>query len=415
MSFFNIFSGKKPQAYEEQGDAYGRDELWGNAKVEYERALNRLEKMDPGDGHTVSRIEEKLDRTREALALEHQDNAETLIAGGYGEDARGLLNLALELTRDASLEAVLQKQLADLEKGTPGEWELNDDLPGIDAEIHGMDIPDDESEYFFALCGTLPDDVQMAYLGYGQNFKTGYLALNAGDFETASQYLSLALEDNQDLDTYIPLELATACLNQGERDTAKRLLVPFLKTHPDVLPAYQLLCEIYWETGETAQAEELLASVPQDLETSVAVALLQGETFRQAGNDPGARSFYIQFMETYGWQEPIARALAEIHEAMGEADDARNIYQAIMDNCHSCRARIDPFIKEKYADLCFSSGSRDTNILELYLSLAQEISGHASVHYDKVSQIYAAQGNQAESKRFRSFAEQLHRKAPEDP
>ncbi|MBW2177078.1 MAG: hypothetical protein JRH03_09045, partial [Deltaproteobacteria bacterium] len=103
MSFFNIFSGKKPQAYEEQGDAYGRDELWGNAKVEYERALNRLEKMDPGDGHTVSRIEEKLDRARESLALEHQDNAETLIAGGYGEDARGLLNLALELTRDASL------------------------------------------------------------------------------------------------------------------------------------------------------------------------------------------------------------------------------------------------------------------------------------------------------------------------
>ncbi|MBW2635840.1 MAG: hypothetical protein JRE14_17385 [Deltaproteobacteria bacterium] len=285
MSFFNIFSGKKPQAYEEQGDAYGRDELWGNAKVEYERALNRLEKMDPGDGHTVSRIEEKLDRAREALALEHQDNAETLIAGGYGEDARGLLNLALELTRDASLEAVLQKQLADLEKDTPGEWELNGDLPGIDEEIHGMDIPDDESEYFFALCGTLPDDVQMAYLGYGQNFKTGYLALNAGDFETASQYLSLALEDNQDLDTYIPLELATACLNQGERDTAKRLLVPFLKTHPDALPAYQLPGGV---CGRSAAAGRDFSPGSQRLRSQVILHPIHGN-LRLAGTDcPGA-------------------------------------------------------------------------------------------------------------------------------
>ena len=112
-------------------------------------------------------------------------------------------------------------------------------------------------------------------------------------------------------------------------------------------------------------------------------------------------------METHGWQESIARALAETHTAMGEKEAARRIYQRIMDDCRSCHARIDPFVKERYAELCFASGSRDTATLELYLSLAQEIRENAHHYYDRVSRIYAAQGNEAEAMRFRSFSEQL--------
>ena len=417
MSLFSIFAGKKPEAYEQKGDAYAAEGLWGNAKVEYERALNRLEKEVALDRKAADRLAAKISHAREELAREHQANARNLAAGGYGDEARDLYSLALELTRDAGLQNELQAEIEALDidpshasaKAMPAWGPSGDDLAGD--ELHNgpgaQDAPDDRSEMFFALCGTLPENVQMAYLGYGSNFKAGYLALNTGDFETAVYYLSLALADNKGHDTFIPLELATARLNQGDHKEARELLEPFVVNHPDVLPAYQLLCDLYWESGDTDQAEQLLASIPQDLQASVSVALLKGETRRRAGDDPGARLYFLKFMEIHGWQEPIARALAEVHTAMGEVDEARRIYRRIMDNCRSCRARIDPFVREQYAELCFASGSRDTATLELYLALAQEIRENAHHYYDRVSRIYAAQGNETEARRFRSFSEQL--------
>ena len=420
MSLFTIFAGKKPQAYEQKGDIYAKDGLWGNAKVEYERAMSRLESQAPMDRESADRLATKVARAREELAREHQSNARNLVAGGYGDEAYDLFSLALELTRDTGLEKELQKEIAALENVATGESVLKEPLWDSDGDdddenSRKAEVPDDESEYFFALCGTLPDEVQMAYLGYGSNFKNGYLALNAGDFETASHYLSLALEENQDLDTYIPLELATALLNQGEETSARELLEPFVKGHPEVLPAYQLLCELYWENEDIVQAKQLLATISEDLQTSVSVALLKGETFRRAGDDPGARSYYSDFIQDHGWHESLARALAETHAAMGEMEQALDIYQTIMDNCRSCHARIDPLIKDRYAELCFASGLRDIATLELYLSLAQEIRENAPLYYDRVSRIYSAQGNEAEARRFRSISEHLLTEATKGP
>jgi tetratricopeptide (TPR) repeat protein len=416
MSLFSIFTGKKPQAYEHKGDAYAAEGLWGNAKVEYERALNRLEKEAADDREAADRLAAKVTRTGEELAREHLENARSLVAGGYGDEARDLLDLALELTGDEGFIRDVQEEIASLEEGpSPApeyampDWDPSDYEADGDPDAEG--VANDQNEMFVALCGTLPEDVGMSYLGYGSNFKTGYLALNTGDFDTAAHYLSLALADNQAQDTYIPLELATACLNLGEHTKARELLEPFVQNHPDVLPAYQLLCDLYWESGDTDQAEQLLESIPEDLQASVSVALLKGETRRRAGDDPGARSFYLTFMETYGYHEFIARALAETHTALNEVEEARRIYQEIMDTCRSCHSRIDPLIKERYAELCFADGARDIATLELYLSLAQEVGEKAHLYYDRVSRIYAAQGNETEAKRFRSFSDQLNTEA----
>ena len=66
-----------------------------------------------------------------------------------------------------------------------------------------------------------------------------------------------------------------------------------------------------------------------------------------------------------------------------------------------------PFIKQRYADLCFDSGMLSTDILDLYLSLAQENPDRAAEYYEKVSSIYADQGNQTEAQRFRAIAEKM--------
>lgn len=419
MSFFNIFTGKKPQAFEQKGDGFAKDRRWGNAKVEYERALDRLDKQASTELETANRLAAKVARVCGELAREHQSNARNLAAGGYGDEARDLLNLALELAGDTALAKELREEIAALDPDAPGATPtaipLWDHVGAPADEIADRTaMPEDQSEYFLALCGTLPEEVQMAYLGYGSNFKAGYLALNDGDFDSAVRFLSLAMADNQGLDTYIPLELATAFLNLGENMQARELLEPFVHDHPDVLPAYQLLCDLHWEGGDIDRADQLLASIPADLQASVSVALLKGETRRRAGDNPGARSHYLAFLKNHGWHEPVARALAEIHTAMDELEDALRIYQTIMENCRSCHARIDPLVKDRYAELCFASGSRDTATLELYLSLAQEIRENASLYYDRVSRIYAAQGNEAEARRFRSFSEQLRREAVND-
>jgi tetratricopeptide (TPR) repeat protein len=408
MSILKLFSGKTPEEHEKKGDELFSFDLWGKAKIEYDRALDKLAKTSPQNDALKTRLQEKIHQTKEALALGHEQNADDLIESGFYDDARELYILAQELTKNPKQKKDLEIKLKDLDFHL--DRTLEEDLPDLDVEAQEAqepEFPEQDDEYFRALCGTLPNDVQKDYLSYGDNFKNGYLALNRGDFAGAADYLSRAMQENPPADSYIPLELATAYLNLGKHAEAQQLLEAFLEKQPQALPAYQLLCEIFWERKAFDQADALLASVPEELTESIAVYILKGETRFHAGNFTTAKDFYRDFLETHGWNELVARALAKTHEAMNELANARNVYRQIMDQCSSCHARLDPFIKQRYADLCFDSGMYSSEILELYLSLAQEIPANASDYFEKVSRIYTAQGNDGEARRFRAIAEKL--------
>lgn len=411
MSFLKIFSGKTPEAHEQKGDELFANDLWGKAKVEYERALEKLEKTIPQNDNLKSRLQEKIQHTKASLAHSHKHNADDLLEAGFYQDARELYTLAFELSEDAKFKTDLAEKIEQLTFQMTRK--IEDTLVDYDAEEEQaeerqpIEPSSQGDEYFTALCGTLPADVQKAYQSYGDNFKKGYLALNQGDFALAADYLSKAMGENPTNDSYIPLELATAYLNLEKHSEAQLLLETFIKEQPQALPAYQLLCEIYWETGAFQEAEALLGSVPAELTESVAVFILKGETMFHAGNYSGAKESYQHFFRTYSWNETVARALAKTHEALNEFANARNLYRKIMDQCRSCHARIDPFIKQRYADLCFDSGMLNIDILDLYLSLAHEIPDNAAEYYEKVSRIYAAQDNHTEAARFRAIAEKM--------
>ena len=377
--------------------------------MEYERALERLEKTAPWDDGFRQSLRDKIHRSREALVLQHKKTAADMIEAGYHEDALQYIQLALELTEDPEIISDLENQKRELEARELEGIQIEEpEVETADPEEAQDDEPDDgepDDEYFAALIGTLPEEIQKAYLDYGDAFKKGYLALNQGDFESAAEYLYQALEESPDPQTYIPLELATACLNLGELEDARRLLEKFLQYRPDALPAYQLLCEIFWETKAFDRAESLLISLPPELSESVAGFVLRGETLYHAEKYKEAKAFYRNLLKTYDWNETIARALAKTHEALNEMANARNIYREIMDQCHSCHSRIDPYIKQKYADLSFASGLHTTEVLELYLSLVQEVPGNRADFYQKISRIYTTQGNAAEARRFELFAE----------
>lgn len=412
MAWFNLFSGPTAERLEQKGDALGTAGFWGAAKLEYERAHRKRTAAAGQDRDSLSRLEEKIAGTKEALAREHHHNGAHLAAIGDYKEALELVELALALTDDDALKEILSQQRREIEavraaerrqmlSKPEDEWEPEEESLGVQS-------PD---EAFRALCGTLPDPVRRAYLGYGADFKTGYLALNNGEFETAADYLARALETRNAAGSYIPLELATACLQLNRPEQARQLLETLLQNHPDTLPAYQILCEIYWEQGAFDRADALLSSIPDELAASLPVFVLKGETLFQAGHFDVAKTFFRDFLATYGWDESIAAALARTHEALNEMDHARRMYQEIMGHCNSCHHRVDPLVKEKFADLSFAAGKHDTAILELYLALAQERPENASVYYAKVGRIYLSIGNETEARRFQALAEQMDSKA----
>lgn len=411
MGFFNLFARPSPEKLEKKGDALLQAEQRGLAKLEYEHALDQLEQKGDTDPELLQRISEKLTTVKEGLAKEHQQNASDLIAGGFREEARDLLRLALELSIDPDFQQAVQQQMNEMENRPLEDMEMDTNIMDPAPLSEGEpDVPRSQErasdeEIFAALCGTLPEVVGDAYLDYGENFKTGYMALNRGDFDTAVRFLIRAMDDHPEPDSYIPLELAAAYANLGRTAEAQQLLKRLLAYHPDALPAYQLLCDIHWEQKDFQQVDVLLASVPEDFADSLAIILLKGETLFRSGGVEAARKYYQDAMDRYGWQEDIARALARAHEALGDASRARAIYKEMMDTCTSCHARVDPIVKHKYAELSFQEGVHNSEILELYLSLAREHPDNAAVYFDRISRIYANLGNIQEAERFRGFSE----------
>ncbi|MEZ4549974.1 MAG: hypothetical protein R2860_05040 [Desulfobacterales bacterium] len=83
-------------------------------------------------------------------------------------------------------------------------------------------------------------------------------------------------------------------------------------------------------------------------------------------------------------------------EAMGKRKP-RDIYARILNGCARCGVRLDPFIRQRYAELCFACGERSERLLNLYLSIIQDDPDNKESHYERVYELYTALGEQAEA------------------
>jgi len=110
---------------------------------------------------------------------------------------------------------------------------------------------------------------------------------------------------------------------------------------------------------------------------------------------------YLADWNTDPWDSPFEQRMTP-----GDLKKAQDIYGNIIDQCTSCHARVDPFVKRKFADISFDLGQHTTPVLEMYLSLAQEDSRNVPFYYQRVSEIYSSQGNEEEARRFQGFVHQ---------
>ncbi|MBN2318573.1 MAG: tetratricopeptide repeat protein [Acidobacteria bacterium] len=404
MGLFDIFKGKDPQKHEEQGDMYFIASAFGEAKLEYEAALEKRRKAMSND-FKIPHLQNKIQQCMEALAKGHKKQGDDLVKAGYFDDAREYYSLALDLAQDEALAGELEAGLRNIESLQAEKYgrDIRDFDEAEQEDVAGS-VPESIDEYSTALYNSLPDDIREAYLNYGANFNKGYIALNRGQFDLAVDELSRALEEHPEPDSRIRLELATACLNLKRFEEASALLEEFIVHHPDDLPAYQVLCEIYWETSRFESAQRLLDSLSDEQQKSPDYCLLLGGTYFRAGKYPQAVSLYLEFLRDHGWNSDIAQALAGIYETDGDLKKAHELYGKIMELCSGCGARVHPLVKLKYADLSMAMGIQDEKILEIYLSMAEQDPDNAAVYYRKVSRIYAALGHEKESRRFQLIA-----------
>ncbi|MDD5723806.1 MAG: hypothetical protein PHY29_08740 [Syntrophales bacterium] len=408
MGFLKLFSGKGPEEYEQKGDSFCKIGEYGAAKLEYETALDRAGKRRPGDKGLEDRLRVKILDSREALALQHKQNAELLRELGDHEGASELVDLALELTGDPELAACLEQLRSRVQDGTTGK-DMGVPLPHPEeetVEARECHIDTDEDEYFTALCGALAEETQEAYYGYGDAFRTGYVALNRGGYELAVTALSRALKDNPP-DSMIPLELATAYLNLERYEEVFALLEGFFKDHPCSIHGYHTLCETLWAVGRFDEARERLFSCPGEIAGLPPILHLKGESLGRSGRHQEAESFYRGVLQSHGWDESIAMSLAATCESLGKKEEALALYSEIMAKCRGCGARINPLVKQKYADSSMERGDHSVQILEIYLSLIDDDPAGRGSHFRKVEQIYTAMGNEREARRYRLFANGL--------
>lgn len=407
MGWFKFLTGKAPGEIEARGDRFFEAGEYGAAKLEYEKALDKFSRQSTGNPGLMEGLNEKVTRTREALALSHKETAQSLMETGYYDEAEERLRLALALTGENGFRREIELMLEAIGKAVSeaAKREFSDVYLEEKDRQEGL-VETGEEEYFEALCSTLSDEERAAYYRYGDAFRRGFVALNQGDFESAVTEMSEALGENPEKGSYILLELASAHVNLGRQDAAQDLLEEFLEVRPNSLKAYAVLCEILWEKKAFDEALARLNSCPQAGVEPVAHLLLWGQTLLQAERFEEAETLFLGFLHSHGWEENVARSLARVYEAVGAKGKARNLYLEIMQNCQTCRRAVDPLIKRRLADISFESGEHTLETLEFYLALAQEDPDNRKEYYQRISRIYASLGNENEARRFRAFAEQ---------
>ena len=413
MGLMRIFTGKPPEEMEQIADEYLAAGEYGAAKVEFEKALDKAEKKCPEKEPLLRRLGEKAQEARESLAGAHVREAGELISAKEYKAAGDLLDLAWELSESEARKAEIKEQLerlnnaaapdtakaanADGTNKSPADAEAGDAAPEPESVA-------DEDAHFHILVNTLSEELQEAYESYGRGFKQGYIALNQGDFQTAVDKFQQAMAENPSPGTWIPLELATAYMHLSEPQKARETMEAYLRENPESLRGYQLLCDIYWDTGDYDAAVRLLDNCPEALKENLMIPMLLGETHYQAGRYAAARDVFSASLRHFGEEELIKRALAKTHEALGEMETARALYGEMLEGCVSCGARVDPFIKRRYAELSFQAGDMSTRILEMFLSLVQEDPDNRREYYDRIGKLYESAGNSAEAQRYFEFA-----------
>lgn len=390
MGLLSLFI-KSPEDIEKKGDKLVLDEMYGPARMEYGKALEKLESKG-GSPETLARIEEKYAQCGEFLARQHLAEAADLHEAGIDAEAHHLLFLAQKLALEEDTKAKISELLGKLKSSMAQE--------GEEWEEEAVDeTPDHDESAFMALCMSLGEEQGDAYMEYGDAFRDGYIALNEGRFEEAEMLLRGALEEEGE-GSYVPLELAAACINTGKGGEAIELLSLFLEHHPGHDQGIELLCHLLAESGDILGA---MAKLDAHLETAgevaISHAILKARFLISVDKKDEADAWLDSRLDD-GWDDHIAYMLATIRKDAGDIASAKKLLETSVGRCSGCGRRPSSFVSLALADLRAEEGDTSSKLIETYLKIAMEDPSVASQAYASVSQIYRSLGNEKEASRY---------------
>jgi tetratricopeptide (TPR) repeat protein len=402
MGLFS-FLIKSPEKKEAAGDAYFNASKFGSAKLEYESALELIEKKQPDDAAMKDRVLEKLKNSRESLAVQHLETGDQLVESNALDEAERLFTLALSLSENPELKQTLKDRMSLIIKDMP---EDEDDYEVDQMDEHTEEPEEYDAEHEFeVLCMTLSEEMGQAYKSYGETFKEGFLALSHGDFERAAELLHRAMEENPSDDSHIPIELATALIHLGQADKAIEHLTFYLQNNPSSFHGISMLCDIYCELKRFDLAHGVIEQASETIRNSAEGARLNGRIYFLEGDYKRAEEIFRDVLNAKGWNIDVARDLAMTLGVSDQTEEAKALYADLLNQCTGCGQRLNPLDKKAFADLSIKMNDYSDKILNLYLELANDHEEIRSDCFSKASMIFSRNGNEKEAARFKKLAE----------
>lgn len=314
--FGRIFGGSFAELRGD-GDAHFDAKKWGEAKLAYERALDKKK------GEAEDAVAHCLKRThtcRDELAKERIAHAEELLAAGSRELAEAELEGAMETASDEAIARDAERRLETLEKRDARER-------ATEQQIEPEDI-------YEAVSGNWEPEQADEYATYGEPFRKALLSRFASETKSARAALEDILRAAED-PHYLKYEVGLTRLRDEDVEGGSAMLREFLESiGPDEggearLAAHQELARLADERGdEEAAVAELEASMTA-FDDDPRPYVMLGNYLRTKGHAREAADVLRAAGEVYISERPDPSLMQELGLALKEAGDEDEAFEML--------------------------------------------------------------------------------------
>jgi len=311
-----LFGGKSFEELCAEADGLRESDQLGQAKLAYERALDRAKGVPEAERQ---RVQERIDECLDGIARGRIEQARE-----HGE--AGELDLAREELEGAIVTAVSEDVIGEARR-------LIDGMEAEDAVTRASeDVELSDEEKIAALAGSWEEEQDEEYAGYDDDFYEALVAFYDERYEDAHPLLESTLEKAEE-PRYLWLEVGRARLLTGDTEGGEKALRTFLElleegeggdarqtAHRELA---SLLDERDDEDGALAELQAAVEELPEDPRPYFTM----GAYLRRKGHSTEAVEVLEAAMEMWEGQ-PSWRLQQELGMALADAgEDDRAIEQ----------------------------------------------------------------------------------------
>ena len=312
-----LFGGKSFEELRAEADQRLAEERYGEAKLTYEKALDRGKDADE---EARAAVRARIDECCDAIAKRR-------IAMGEQHIAEGELELAREELEGAVDTAVSEDVAGQAQR-------LLDDMERKDAVERAEELEVTDEEKLAVLAGSWEDAQAEEYAEYGETFDRALVEMHDEKHEDARAKLEATLEAAE-APRYLWLEVGRARLLTGDLEAGEKAMRVFLETLEEGeggdarLSAHRELAELCDERGDEEGALAELEAAVEELPEDPRPLIAMGHYFRTRGHPAEAVQVLETALDVMGESRPEWRVLQELGLACAASGDEERAIQLL--------------------------------------------------------------------------------------